>query len=37
LLGTKILLRKPLKIRIYTIAQVQGMEVVETVRNKIVP
>ncbi len=34
LLGIKILLRKPLKIQVYTIAQVQGMEVVEEIRNK---
>jgi quinol monooxygenase YgiN len=34
LLGTKTLLRKPLKIQVYTVSQVQGMEVVETVRNK---
>lgn len=34
LLGTKTLLRKPLKIRIYTVDRVQGMEAIEAIRTK---
>lgn len=34
LLGIKILLQKPLKIQVYNVAQIQGMEVVEEIRNK---
>lgn len=37
LLGIKILLRNPLKIEVYTVAQVQGMEVVEAIRSKKAP
>ena len=34
LLGTKPLLRKPPEIRIYTVSRTQGMEAVESIRNK---
>jgi len=34
LLGTKILLRKPLNIRIYTVSHLQGMEAIEAIRIK---
>lgn len=34
LLGTKILLREPLNIRIYSVSHLQGMEAIEAVRTK---
>ncbi len=34
LLGTKTLLRKPLRIRIYTVGRIQGMEAIEAIRTK---
>lgn len=34
LLGTKALLRTPLRIRVYTISRVQGMEAIEATRIK---
>ncbi|WP_083863802.1 putative quinol monooxygenase [Desulfobacula toluolica] len=34
LLGTKTLLRNPLKIRIYSVTRTQGMEAVEAIRAK---
>ncbi|SDU42904.1 putative quinol monooxygenase [Desulfobacula phenolica] len=34
LLGTKTLLRNPLKIRIYSVIRTQGMEAVEAIRAK---
>lgn len=37
LLGTKILLSKPLKIMIYTVSHIQGMEAIEAVRTKGIP
>lgn len=34
LLGIKTLLHEPLKIRIYTVSQSEGLEAIEAVRNK---